>query len=115
MGKEQRRVERRAAMRKRMKQNYKNWKAAYDKLHSPEELRKMAAQLADIQSRKQVHDSILVTLLVLHDKFDLGEKRLNRFLEEYNNMVDCVNGRYIKLDEIEAFLKGFNLKIFVGK
>lgn len=115
MGKEQRRAERRAAMRKRMKQNHKNWKAAYDKLHSPEELRRMTAELADIQSRRQVHDSILVTLLVLHDKFEFGEKRLNRFLEEYNGIVDCVNGRYVNLDEIETFLKGYKLNIFVGQ
>lgn len=113
MGSFQRRAERREEMKKRKKQNRKNWKTTYSRVHSPEELRQVTAQVADIQARKQVHDSILVTLLVLHDKFGLGEDRLNRFLEWYNDMVDCVNDHYVKIEDIDKILRQYKLHIYV--
>lgn len=107
------RAERRAEMRARVKQNRKNWKQAFQMVRSPDALRRMTAEVADIQTKKQVRDSILATLLVLHDKFDFGEKRLNRFLEEYNNVVDAVNGRYVSIEEIDSFLRQYKLHIYV--
>ena len=100
-------------MRARVKQNRRNWKQAFQMVRSPDALRRMTAEVADIQTKKQVHDSILATLLVLHDKFDFGEKRLNRFLEEYNNDVAAENGRNVSNEAIHSYQRQYKLHIYV--
>lgn len=40
--------------------------------------------------------NLLLTLMVLHDKFGFGSKRLTRFLGEYREMLNAYNEGYIE-------------------
>ena len=49
--------------------------------------------------------SVAVPLMVLRDKFGFGEKRLNRFFEEYLEMYDSVDKNYLDIKDILKTLK----------
>lgn len=70
--------------------------------------------LAISQYRKQVHDVAVkdvakdasrnVTLMVyesLHLEFGFGKKRLKRFVDRYNEIVDCYDKGLIEFDDLE--------------
>ena len=70
--------------------------------------------LAISQYRKQVHDDAVkdvakdasknVTLMVyesLHLEFGFGKKRLKKFLDRYNEIVDCYNKGLIEFEDLE--------------
>ena len=40
--------------------------------------------------------SMIISLMVLHDKFGYGEKRLNKFLDEYQKQLDAYNSGYVE-------------------
>lgn len=48
--------------------------------------------------------NMLITLTVLHDKFGFGEKRLDRFENEYINLLDSFNKGYITIDDLNEVL-----------
>lgn len=69
--------------------------------------------------KSAVLDSVLVlSLLVLHDEFDFGTKRLDRFKARFNEKADCFNKGYSSWDETLGILKnecGMELELnFVG-
>lgn len=35
--------------------------------------------------------NMIISLMVLHDKFGYGEKRLNKFIDEYQKQLDAYN------------------------
>lgn len=70
--------------------------------------------LAISQYRKQVHDVAVkdvakdasknVTLMVyesLHLEFGFGKKRLKRFIDRYNEIVDCYDKDLIEFEDLE--------------
>lgn len=40
--------------------------------------------------------SMIISLMVLHDKFGYGEKRLNKFLDEYQKQLEAYNSGYVE-------------------
>ena len=40
--------------------------------------------------------NMIISLMVLHDKFGYGEKRLNKFIDEYQKQLDAYNGGYVE-------------------
>ena len=40
--------------------------------------------------------NMIISLMVLHDKFGYGEKRLNKFIDEYQKQLDAYNSRYVE-------------------
>lgn len=40
--------------------------------------------------------NMLISLMVLHDKFGFGEKRLQRFMDEYYKQLEAYNSRHIE-------------------
>ena len=39
---------------------------------------------------------MIISLMVLHDKFGYGEKRLNKFIDEYQKQLDAYNSGYVE-------------------
>lgn len=42
-----------------------------------------------------------MTLIVLHDEFGFGPKRLQRFQERFESQCDCLTGSFCSLDDME--------------
>lgn len=40
--------------------------------------------------------NMIISLMVLHDKFGYGQKRLNKFIEEYRKQLDAYNSGYVE-------------------
>lgn len=56
-----------------------------------------------MRSANKAH--LLLTLMVLHDKYGFGEKRLNRFMDEYKKQLDAYNEGYVEsVKDFEAVL-----------
>ena len=50
--------------------------------------------------------NMIISLMVLHDKFGYGEKRLNKFIDEYYTQLDAYNSGYIEsVKEFTTVLK----------
>ena len=47
----------------------------------------------------------LITLTVLHDKFGYGKKRLQRFIDEYQDVLDSYNKGYVNVDDLKSVLR----------
>ena len=58
--------------------------------------------------------NMIISLMVLHDKFGYGEKRLNKFIDEYQKQLDAYNSGYVEsVNDFTAVLKeecGIELK-----
>ena len=51
-----------------------------------------------------VRDLTLINLMVLHDKFGFGGKRIKKFHQELANLSDCLTKGFIKIEEIAEIL-----------
>ena len=40
--------------------------------------------------------NMIISLMVLHDKFGYGEKRLNKFINEYQKQLEAYNSGYVE-------------------
>ena len=40
--------------------------------------------------------NMIISLMVLYDKFGYGEKRLNKFIDEYQKQLDAYNSGYVE-------------------
>jgi len=45
--------------------------------------------------------NLIISLMVLHDKFGYGEKRLNKFIDEYHKQLEAYNDGYV--ENVEDF------------
>ena len=58
--------------------------------------------------------NMIISLMVLHDKFGYGEKRLNKFIDEYQKQLDAYNRGYVEsVNDFTVVLKeecGIELK-----
>ena len=50
-------------------------------------------------------DRKLIALTVLHDKFGYGKKRLQRFIDEYQDVLDSYNKGYVNVDDLKSVLR----------
>ena len=65
-----------------------------------------AAERDRINTAAASKANMLISLMVLHDKFGFGEQRLNRFLEEYEKQLIAFNDGYIEsVSDFEQVLK----------
>lgn len=46
----------------------------------------------------------LLTMTVLHNKFGFGRKRLERFLDEFHNLLECYNGDWVSVEDLNQDL-----------
>lgn len=51
-----------------------------------------------------VYISVL-TIYVLNSKFGIGKKRLNRFMTEYINQLECVQDEYVTLEDMYDYIE----------
>ena len=50
--------------------------------------------------------NMIISLMVLHDKFGYGEKRLNKFIDEYQKQLDAYNSGYVEsVEDFRTVLK----------
>lgn len=50
--------------------------------------------------------NMIISLMVLHDKFGYGEKRLNKFIDEYQKQLDAYNSGYVEsVNDFKKVLK----------
>lgn len=50
--------------------------------------------------------NMIISLMVLHDKFGYGEKRLNKFIDEYYKQLDAYNTGYVEsIEDFRTVLK----------
>ena len=50
--------------------------------------------------------NLILTLMVLHDKFGFGQKRCDRFIEEYRKQLEAYNEGYVEsVRDFEEVLK----------
>lgn len=56
--------------------------------------------------KEQVYTTMrIMSMLVLHDEFGFGKKRLNQFNERFNRKVDSLAGNYATWDDYAGILK----------
>ena len=48
--------------------------------------------------------NMILALTVLHDKFGFGKKRINKFLDEYKELLDSYERGYISADDLNMVL-----------
>ena len=54
---------------------------------------------------ESVANSLAVSICVLHDKFGFGKARLQRFMNEYNEIFDSILGEYLTFEDLIALAK----------
>lgn len=59
-----------------------------------------------------VNDTLMVTFLILHDKFGFGKARLQRIREEITKMSAAMEAGYLDFDDVVQAVKG---DIFGGR
>lgn len=47
---------------------------------------------------------ILLAAVTLHDEFDFGQKRIERFLKRFWNKAECIDGDYTNWEEQSAIM-----------
>lgn len=52
-----------------------------------------------------------MALIVLHDKFGFGEKRLKRFQEEFETQADCIIGDYVSIEDMRKLANELTEKV----
>ena len=52
-----------------------------------------------------INDLMIMSLMVLHDKFGFGEKRLKKFHTEIANLGECLIAGTVKLEDIQSHLR----------
>lgn len=67
--------------------------------------RETIRDIADQIAKNAIYLSINTGAMVLHDKFDFGHKRIQRWLTEYTEVVDSVDKELLSHQDIETALK----------
>ena len=59
---------------------------------------------------------IFVSLLILRDKWGFGKKRLQDFMYEFAEQIDCLENKYVCFDDMIAAIKeetGLNVDDYI--
>lgn len=69
------------------------------------------------QAKLQILDTILImSIIVLKDEFDFGNKRLDRFKKRFNDKTECLEtGNVTWIDMIEQVREENNIKLDLRK
>ena len=52
-----------------------------------------------------INDLMIMSLMVLHDKYGFGEKRLKKFHTEIASLGECLIAGTVKLEDIREYLR----------
>ena len=75
--------------------------------------------------REEIRDDVMdkalrvvayVPLMVLRDKWGFGKKRLEKFLYEFAEQIDCLENKYVGFDDMIAAIKeetGLNVDDYI--
>mgnify|MGYP003377461175 CR=1 FL=1 len=89
-------------MTKEQERILKNKINAAAQKHIPESARRHLNKLIKATGKA----NLIVSLMVLHDKFGFGQKRCERFIDEYRKQLDAYNEGYIEsVKDFEGVLK----------
>ena len=85
-----------------------------------EEIRKGVEQyregLKEEMGTQAIRVVIFVSLLILRDKWGFGKKRLEKFLYEFAEQIDCLENKYVSFDDMIAAIKeetGLNVDDYI--
>ena len=51
------------------------------------------------------------TLLTLHDEFGFGEKRIKKFMDNFNELYDSITKGYLSLEDVKEELLKYNVNL----
>lgn len=71
---------------------------------------KMAKSAGEIRLQT-VQQMYAVVLTVLHDKWDFNAADLVKIFEQCTKQFDCINDKYVKIDEFYNLLETFGIKV----
>ena len=68
----------------------------------------VAGAIAETQQKIRfdtINDLMIMSLMVLHDKYGFGEKRLKKFHTELASLGECLIAGTVNLDDIKDYLQ----------
>ena len=77
---------------------------------------KFREEIKDDVTDKALRVIAYVPLIVLRDKWGFGKKRLEKFLFEFAEQIDCLENQYVSFDDMIAAIKeetGLNVDNYV--
>ncbi|MDU1409796.1 hypothetical protein [uncultured Finegoldia sp.] len=77
---------------------------------------KFREEIKDDVTDKALRVIAYVPLIVLRDKWGFGKKRLEKFLFEFAEQIDCLENQYVSFDDMIAAIKeetGLNVDDYV--
>ncbi|KXA10221.1 hypothetical protein, partial [Finegoldia magna] len=77
---------------------------------------KFREEIRDDVTDKALRVIAYVPLIVLHDKWGFGKKRLEKFLYEFAEQIDCLENKYVGFDDMIAAIKeetGLNVDDYI--
>ncbi|MDU2383225.1 MAG: hypothetical protein E7D50_01005 [Finegoldia magna] len=66
---------------------------------------KFKEEIRDNVTDKALKVIAYVPLIVLHDKWGFGKKRLEKFLYEFAEQIDCLENKYVEFDDMIEAIK----------
>lgn len=66
---------------------------------------KFREEIKDDVTDKALRVIAYVPLIVLHDKWGFGKKRLEKFLYEFAEQIDCLENKYVGFDDMIEAIK----------
>lgn len=66
---------------------------------------KFREEIRDDVTNKALRVIAYVPLIVLHDKWGFGKKRLEKFLYEFAEQIDCLENKYVEFDDMIEAIK----------
>lgn len=66
---------------------------------------KFREEIRDDVTDKALRVIAYVPLIVLHDKWEFGKKRLEKFLYEFAEQIDCLENQYVSFDDMIEAIK----------
>lgn len=66
---------------------------------------KFREEIKDDVTDKALRVIAYVPLIVLRDKWGFGKKRLEKFLFEFAEQIDCLENKYVSFDDMIAAIK----------
>lgn len=71
------------------------------------------AVMRDREEFSSVASEVLncMALIVLHDEFGFGTKRLNQFQKAFENQAECLSGEYVSIDDMKQLVVELTAKL----
>lgn len=70
----------------------------------------IAKQVEDIR-KQTIQQMYAVTLKNLHDRYNFTPNELVSFFQQNTNDFECINGKYVKIEDFYKLLEGMGIKV----